>query len=364
MPQKTQWQKEYNQEIHAMIIVADNDVDALEEKTTTLKLTLKKFTDILHVEKGEGLTTEINGVEREIEHFGYRDGISQPEFFKPTGSASGTLNWDPSAPLGLVLRKDPNGDDEAYGTFFVFRKLQQDKDKFDAQVHTVATKLGISDDLAGAYAVGRFKDGTPVLLSSTANNGNVDSEENNFNFDSDPDAVKCPFHSHIRKTNPRGDTTTVHGVPLEQEREHQIARRAIPYGPKWTKVGDNKERGLLFQCAQSSLTNGFFFQQSRWANAEGFVKAKTGVDPLVGQGATMSQPWPNKWGDKTAGLTDNSDIGDVSLRIADAVTMRGGEFFFVPSISGMTSLKLTVASEHEMSEEEDVEDITTPTPTS
>ena len=50
--------------------------------------------------------------------------------------------------------------------------------------------------------VGRFDDGTPLTLQRT--DGAAQAIMNNFTYDSDGDGHKCPFHAHIRKTNPRG----------------------------------------------------------------------------------------------------------------------------------------------------------------
>jgi deferrochelatase/peroxidase EfeB len=85
------------------------------------------------------------------------------------------------------------------------------------------------------------------------------SRNNDFKFQA-RDQSACPFASHIRKMNPRGDLSESAITP------HMILRRGIPFGPE---VSDeekqsqktSQERGLLFVCYQSSLSNGFSFLQ-------------------------------------------------------------------------------------------------------
>ena len=51
--------------------------------------------------------------------------------------------------------------------------------------------------------MGRFRDGTPVVLQSTP--GQYDPVPNNFNFEKDSLGLRCPFQAHIRRMNPRGE---------------------------------------------------------------------------------------------------------------------------------------------------------------
>lgn len=70
----------------------------------------------------------------------------------------------------------------------------------------------------------------------------------------------CPFAAHIRKMNPRNDLTE------DTIRPHMILRRGIPFGPEVSdeerqSTTTTQERGLLFVCYQSVLSNGFSFLQ-------------------------------------------------------------------------------------------------------
>jgi deferrochelatase/peroxidase EfeB len=202
--------------------------------------------------------------------------------------------WNPFEPLKLVLLPDPlTKDPDCLGSYFVFRKLEQNVRGFIIEEQQLAEKLGLQGadrDRAGAMAVGRFRDGTPLVLSPT--DGFAPPQENNFRYaSSDPDALKCPFHAHIRKTNPRGDIVK-RGVTEEAERSRRIARRGIPFGERnpdpdhFNALGDVPSGGvgLLFMCFQSSIRKQFAFMQRGWANNKDFVhKPDTGLDPVIGQ---------------------------------------------------------------------------------
>ena len=116
-----------------------------------------------------------------IEHFGYADGKSQPRFFtgdleRPSGEAS-TGGWDDGFSPAQVLSPCPSG--QGYGSFLVYRKLEQDVRNFRAAVHALARELEISAEEAGGLIVGRTTDGTPIHLAS----GPVhDSADNSFTF--------------------------------------------------------------------------------------------------------------------------------------------------------------------------------------
>lgn len=184
----------------------------------------------------------------------------------------------------------------------------------------LADHLDVPPDLAGALAVGRFKDGTPVTLQRMAGLRDV----YNFEYEEvDGKGFRCPAHAHIRKVNPRGTTphNPLESEPkaLEEERRHRIARRGIPYGEQ-EDVGANPV-GLLFMCYQSDIKEQFEFIQRSWADNPNFPKlaviAHTGDDPIIGQDTDQNaeQQWPKHWGES----------GRASFNFGSYVTLRGGE---------------------------------------
>jgi Dyp-type peroxidase family len=335
------WDKGYQDpRVDAMLLLADDDEGFLLRRAADVIRDIERLGTVIAVERGVALR---NDEGEGIEHFGYADGRSQPIFYATDMDGDGTTNiWDPAEPLGLALLADPlSGDADTFGSYFVFRKLEQDVRRFIVREHELADELGLEGrdrERAGAMAVGRFRDGTPVVLSQT--DGFIPVKENDFDYAVDPQALKCPFHGHIRKTNPRGDTTREFGVPIEDERKHRVVRRGIPYGnrnrhPNAFQALDDLPVGgvgLLFMCFQSSLNDQFVFMQQSWANNEGFVRPGTGIDPIIGQG---ENPAPQNW----LPAYGAADPPPIATRFSDFVTMKGGEFFFAPSIPFLRRLR-------------------------
>jgi Dyp-type peroxidase family len=335
-PPLKEWDEGYQEEIHALVFLADTDLTALDRALTRFTDQLQPLSGKLKVEYGQRWRGPDG--KQDIEPFGFADGISQPLFLTDEiehAQQVGIDRWDPSAPLNLVLVKDPNGvGEDSYGSFFVFRKLEQDVAGFHQRLAEVTQALGTDTGLAGAYVVGRFQDGTPVELHDHEVGAETQDYVTNFNYADDMEAgSRCPFHAHIRKTNPRGDTVRAFEGDYKFERNHRIVRRGVPFGkqpprgtiPTWPV-------GLLFTCYQSDIGNQFELLQTSWANSIQFVRQQTGLDPIIGQGEQLigGQGWPSKYGDDSA--------AKVRFDFSPYVKLKGGEYFFAPSLGFLTSL--------------------------
>ena len=145
-----------------------------------------------------------------IEHFGYVDGRSQPLFIAEDldherETTDGVDVWNPLVPLSHVLVRDPAIDgDHAYGSYLVYRKLEQDVRAFKQQEARVACELGLTGEnaeRAGALLIGRYEDGTPLALAAAEGMG--DPVPNDFTYDDDPAGARCPIGAHVRRMNPR-----------------------------------------------------------------------------------------------------------------------------------------------------------------
>jgi len=183
-PHVKDWEEGYQENIHAMLLIGDDDYDTLQKQKQVFIEELNHFSQILKIENGNVIR---NSDGDGIEHFGYADGISQPLFFKEEieeykEKYSGNLVFNPEFSLSQVLYKDPFTDnDNAYGSFLVFRKLEQDVKGFKKQERHIAEMMNLEDDeIVGAVMVGRFEDGTPHILSKK--DGIIDNLTNNFNY--------------------------------------------------------------------------------------------------------------------------------------------------------------------------------------
>jgi Dyp-type peroxidase family len=331
------WDGGYAHDLHALILLADDRQDQLNDAVATVRQELERVATFLHVEPGNRLRK----YGQDVEPFGYVDNLSQPLFLKrdvEEARRHGTDLWNPAAPLGLALVRDPNAlTAHGLGSYLVFQKLEQNVAGFKRRVRELAARLGIDVELAGALAVGRFRDGTPVTLQSTPGR-----PSDNFTYADDRYGTKCPFHAHARKTNPRGDTARLLavGVPLAEERRRRIVRRSVAYGIQDVDAGPpltvdpTTGVGLLFVCYQSDVSEQFEFIQSQWSDQLNFVRQQTGLDPLIGRGRQLAggQLWHTTWG-----AQPHAEEA-VPFDLSGFVHMKGGGYFFVPSLSFLKSL--------------------------
>jgi len=337
-PPPRDWEPKFRKDVHAMVLLAHDNVQELLQQVGLVRAAASACAEV-STELGMKMCDSEG---RTIEHFGYVDGRSQPLFFRrdvKRDSLNGRApkEWDPSAGPKLVVVKDPlGGSDTACGSYYVFRKLEQNVKRFRERVEALADALGLTGadrQRAGALILGRFPDGTPVALSGEALGKKV--PRNDFTYaHEDPDGNRCPFAAHIRKTNPRGD---FNGQRPEIQRTHRVARRGMPYGDP-TPPGDDVNAlpetgvGLLFQCYQKDLAEQFEFLQQTWANDKDMARNGTGIDPIIGQSDNGSYPnlkLPTEWGEP----------GRRRFGFHSFVTMKGGEYFFAPSIPFLRKLK-------------------------
>ncbi len=344
-PPPAVWEPAYQGTIHAAVLVGDAaEGTMVAQRNAVLDLLPDSGSiTVLGEETGRG---QHNGNGDGIEHFGYVDGRSQPLFLdediadETAGFVQPTV-WDPAFTLARVLVPDPGAPDPdvAHGSFLVFRKLEQNVALFKQAEEDLADALGLTGDdreRAGAMIIGRFEDGTPVTLRPDAGGPPV---ANNFGYTVDDQGARCPFQAHIRKTNPRG---TGGFEPEPGERRHIMARRGQTYGvrlddpdadlpPAQRPTGGV---GLLFMAFNVDLAEQFEFVQSLWADNAGFPSVPPGhgapgVDPVIGQGVRPDAGYPAAW---------NDGKETVVPAPAQAVTLKGGEYFFVPSLVFLRSL--------------------------
>lgn len=351
-PPVASWETEFQGQIDGMVLVASENGTGLRRKRdAVVNLLTGGGATIVKEQAGKQL---FNKDSVGIEHFGYVDGRSQPlpllEDLNKESQEAGISLWDPHSTLGVALIPEPGSTDGvSFGSYFIFRKLDEDVRGFKRQEQKLATALSLTGEdreLAGALAVGRFEDGTPVTLSKEARGI---APPNDFNYDADP-GIRCPFHGHIRKTNPRGSGGFE--APAD-ERKHLMIRRGITYEdvprlvhptdiPSSKSVADFDANaapllptggvGLLFMAYNHTLAVQFEFTQKTWANNPGFPNAPTppGIDPVMGQGPVTPHTWPKIW--------DDASQGTVALPFQGFVKMRGGEYFFAPSLNFLKSL--------------------------
>ncbi|KAF2107993.1 hypothetical protein BDV96DRAFT_531454 [Lophiotrema nucula] len=362
------WDAAFLKDIHGVILITGDSFDSVSQKLNEVKRVFSKD-GVSSITDVATLAGDVRpGDQKGHEHFGYKDGISNPRV--DVSSLPKALPGQTTIKQGVALLGRP-GDDVAFkvgtpvvrpkwaldGSFLAFRKLPQLVPEFDkflvnnakTDVVNQSTPNVFDDfpdapsatDILGARFVGRWKSGAPIRATPLADDLKLATDElrnNKFRFNKNSQEA-CPFAAHIRKMNPRKDVDQETGL-----NPHLILRRGIPFGPEVTsqeKVTNSTqhERGLYFVSYQSNLANGFSFLQKAWANNSGFPIGTTivpGLDPLIGQ----------------EDLADPKDVRDMSGYDDDDVTKRlkfdrrwveskGGEYFFSPSIPTLSEVLTT-----------------------
>jgi Dyp-type peroxidase family len=327
--------------------------DPIDERGELLRFWLRLIfrglgLEILHIELGQdpyGVDAQgqIEDISDRLEHFGFRDGLSQPFVDLGLGdTASGGGNpsrngtWTPIAP-GEIFLNLPDEDDTVQhsplsreltvgSTFVVFRKLEQDVVGFRAFLHRQHRHDREKRDALAAQIVGRWPNGTPLVLSpETARRVHHEAALNDFRYAADdPLGRKCPLGAHIRRANPRD----IGG--RDEVRRHRILRRGISYGGPLLaedSPDDGEDRGLLFIAANSRIDLQFEVIQADWINKGEFLgQAGLGRCPLTGAND----------GEVTDSFLEANTVAPIT-RLPRFVETRGGDYFFAP---GLKALKL------------------------
>lgn len=326
--------------------------------------------EVVHIELGEdcydtykaaGGAQEPELIRRRpyrIEHFGFRDGISQPfvdmslsDTLPGGGTPSRGRTWTPVAQGEIFL----SGEDEDGGThqqpshpylregstFLVFRKLEQDVAMFRNYLEKQRPGQPRAQDKLAAQFMGRWPNGVSLVTAPDAPldlGSDRDDKLNDFLYAADdPHGLKCPLSSHVRRSNPRdiGGTNDV--------RRHRILRRSIAYGgpvlPEGS-IGDGEKRGLLFVCANARIDLQFELIQADWLN-RGEILGQAGLNRCPISGNNDGGP---------ADAFFEPGAGAPMTHLPRFVVTRGGDYFFAPGLEAIRKIasgyKFQIGEEH------------------
>lgn len=332
------------------------------------------------------------------EHFGFTDGISDPVFdgqFALSSERTRALGrgkltpdqeWAPLATGEFLLGyadeaqelppAAPPVEFTRNGTFLVYRKLHQKVSIFQDYIarksERYAKVINVPVDEAmetlRAKMVGRWSNGIPLLKAPTyadlqklnddwkdipgikskqaKGQALTDAEQTrlsdysrmlvDFKFGNDIDGTRCPVSAHIRRANTRdmldpminsNDSSGLNGSALNKRR--RMLRRGMPYGTYDPESGSGEgEHGLIFMAFCASLFRQFEFVQQQWINHGLDFNVGNDTCPVVG----------NR--EKNAKFVIASDPASgnppfVCDQLPQFVTTRGGEYFFIPSVSAL-----------------------------
>jgi Dyp-type peroxidase family len=300
------------------------------------------------------------------EHFGFHDSISQPviegspqdtktccaqDLIKAGEFILGYLNEDgnypatPTVPVSqdtahslALLPETALKDFGRNGSYFVFRKMAQDVAGFRRYFQdTFSTPE--ERTLMMSKVVGRWPSGAPLVQAPEADPLGDRLLANDFLADSndftyrpeDPQGFRCPFSSHIRRTNPRDSLGQDADESIKSSRRRRLLRRGVVYGdplPESAMEDDGQPRGLLFFCINANIRRQFEFVQQSWVNTPTFNGLYDERDPLVGY---------NPDGSARTMIIPQVPLSQ-SLKLPNFITLKGGAYFFLPSFSSLNFL--------------------------
>lgn len=290
------------------------------------------------------------------EHFGFLDGIGQPVIegssaearqLSRTGHATVIkageflLGYENEMKITDPLPTYNNEEFGNNGTYLVFRQLEQHVHTFRQFIVKQAKALYNTDDplvqdKLAAKIVGRWKSGAPLAKYPEADPvpyGKF-SEDNNFGYAfNDMEGLGCPVGAHIRRTNPRDALLDDAEISLNTVKRHRIIRRGRSYGDRSINPDENdyKSRGLHFICINSNIERQFEFIQQTWINNPYFGALFGETDPLTG---------PRNGDDlfTVPGCPVRTRVSGLD----QFVTMKGGEYFFMPGMAALKTLTYNV----------------------
>jgi Dyp-type peroxidase family len=346
--------------IDAVMIVAGDDVSDVEARCHAYATGLSGFGGSVVLRLDGNTRVDLPG----HEHFGFKDGVSQPGVRGVTvpqdprdpdhGIPGQDLLWPGEFVVGYPRQsRNPNRPDEPgplaaarpawtkNGSFLAFQRLVQDVKAFGDHVNHLASTHGMNRDLLAASLVGRHVSGCPLeVLNGLGDVGQTladvgpsdprvlsDAHINDFEYRG-PDAAGdiVPRSAHIRKAYPRDEYPP--GEIATQRR--RMLRRGIAFGSPYRSGarrgspshGDS-ERGLLFACYQSSIQDQFEFVQASFARSD-FPNPGDGVDPILNE--------------QRHATTIVRRANPPQLSLQPFVRMTGGAYFFAPSIPALRML--------------------------
>ena len=304
------------------------------------------------------------------EHFGYRDGYGNPQIDGaggPRRTRTGKLEpdghgWEPlatgefifghanegmelpEAPLPHVLSNN--------GTYLVYRKLHQRVASFRRYLEREGARYG-DEELFAAKLVGRWRDGFPLtrfpdrtsLTGAETDKRGFSLDDNLFTYGRDPEGLRCPIGAHIRRANPRDSQ----GFGGKLANRRRIIRRGLPYGdetPPDQPGNDDDEHGIIFMVVNANLETQFENVVSQWLNYGNEFGLGGDQDVLLGnhddgepgEASAANGGEPHK----VVIPGDSEAIGGrapfICRGLPRFVDTRGGDYFFLPSVTALELL--------------------------
>jgi Dyp-type peroxidase family len=338
--------------VDALVTIAADDEDELDKRAEgERRLAQELGLTVLEVRQRDGRRSQwqrgdtLQGAHGGTEHFGFKDGVSQPGVRGFTSATIRHGRWENEHQPGSEIIATGEfvlgyaGERGSYqrvrppdppwwmrdGSFQVFLRLTQDVVGWRDQMERLDSAL--AEDVA-AKAIGRRPDGTPL---APAGGG---QELNDFDYNDDPHGHHTPRFAHIRKVSPRDNA-------VFQDRAHRLLRRGIPFGPPFEADqaearNQEVERGLLFNAFMASIEDQFEFAQRNWASNPQSPPATPGQGQS--EGATADGPDPLIGASTHPCILRREGREPLQLDLRRFVHTTGAVYAFAPSIPTLRRL--------------------------
>lgn len=326
-----------------------------------------------------------------LEHFGFADGIGDPVFtgqLDPEEERTRVIGrgkwmgpkagWQPLATGEFVLghadeaqELPPTAPPAGFmrnGTFMAYRKLHQNvgawRRTMAGQAALFARVMGVPEDEAkvtlASKIVGRWPDGIPLaragsfaawqaerarlgfddpdpLKAAAAQAAYMRSPEaSDFRYGHDIPGYDAPNACHLRRVNTRDYLDPLNdangpnpNATTQLNKRRRILRRGLPYGAPDLDAGDDgTEQGVAMMTLCASLFRQFEFIQQQWIAYGLDFNAGNLTCPLVGD---------HRHHDRFV-VPSRPESGKppfIATRLPTFVECRGGEYFFLPSLTAL-----------------------------
>lgn len=342
------WDEIWQQDrVHAWIGVNGLTPEALDSRCARLFSLMEESRGATVFDTQDAAANIVNGKPTTGEHFGFTDGFGNPDYLgveRSSQPGQGKLladgTWAPLATGELLLGYADEAGElpvapvphllASNGTFMVYRKLHQNLATFRTYLERHASLYAGGKEKLAAKFIGRWRDGTPLELSPDRQDPSIVQDPNrstNFTYAADPNGTRCPLGAHVRRVHPR-DAFGFNGRLIDRRR---ITRRGLPYGrfaAEGEPVSDTDERGVIFMALNASLSRQFEFVQQQWIQYGNDAHLGNDKDILLGQHGGHGRFTVQ--GDKKP-----TNPPFVCSDLPDFVELRGGDYFFLPSITAL-----------------------------
>lgn len=278
----------------------------------------------------------------------------------------------PAAPIPSLLARN--------GTFMVYRKLHQNVGTFNKFLVEVGAKFPGGKEALAAKFVGRWRNGGAPLVdfpteleadkfktefdaaeaeyrrtgtpAAKARYAELQRQRVGFNYNDDLDGVRCPTGAHIRRINPRGslefNKKGAFNTPGALDNRRRIIRRGTPYGEVKDPASDKGNHGIIVLILNASIGRQFEFVQQQWINFGNDFRLANEKDSILGNHGPNDDVARAEW-ERLNDMPPGSGQGRMVMqadpqgdkppflcnKIPTFVETRGGDYFFVPSLTAL-----------------------------